>query len=113
MLTWLVFVIIVGMLMPWHTNPVQASSPSAGSGPASYIVKKGDTVSSIAQRFGVTVKAIMDANGLRKANRIYVGQKLRIPTKASPATSTPAAPVSKMPTATPTPSILPTGRPND
>jgi len=113
MLPWLVAVMIVGMLMAWHTSPAQASSASAGSGPAFYIVKKGDTVSSIAQRFGVTIKALTTANRIPKDNKIYVGQKLRIPTKASPVTATPLPPVSKMPTATPTPSILPTGRPND
>lgn len=113
MLPWLVAVMIVGMLMAWHTSPASASSASAGSGPVYYIVKKGDSLSSIAQRFGVTIKALTNANRIPKDNKIYVGQKLRIPTKASPVTSTPPAPVSKMPTATPTPSILPTGRPND
>ncbi len=113
MLPWLVSVMIVGMLLPWHTSAVQASSPSAGSGPAYYIVKKGDTVSSIAQRFGVTSRALMDANSIRNPNRIQIGQRLRIPAKASVATPTPRAPGAKMPTATPLPSILPTGRPND
>ncbi len=55
----------------------------------------------------------MDANSIRNPNRIQIGQRLRIPAKASVATPTPRAPGAKMPTATPLPSILPTGRPND
>ncbi|NPB06270.1 MAG: LysM peptidoglycan-binding domain-containing protein [Aquificae bacterium] len=45
-----------------------------------YRVKRGDTLAKIARRFGTTVKAIKRANRLR-SDRIYVGQKLRIPVK--------------------------------
>lgn len=46
---------------------------------AEYRVRRGDTLSRIAARFGVRTKDLMAANGLRSANRIYVGQKLEIP----------------------------------
>jgi len=45
-----------------------------------YVVRRGDTLYSIARRYGVTVEAIMAANGLANYN-IYVGQQLYIPTR--------------------------------
>jgi membrane-bound lytic murein transglycosylase D len=46
---------------------------------AEYRVRRGDTLSRIAARFGVRTKDLMAANGLRSANRIRVGQRLEIP----------------------------------
>jgi len=45
-----------------------------------YTVRQGDTLSSIAARFGTTVEAIANANGLADPFLIYVGQSLVIPT---------------------------------
>jgi tetratricopeptide (TPR) repeat protein len=45
-----------------------------------YVVRRGDTLYSIARRHGTTVQAIMAANGLSNYN-IYVGQWLYIPTR--------------------------------
>jgi LysM repeat protein len=45
----------------------------------SYIVQPGDTLSSIAWRFGTTVNAIMAQNNIANPNRIYAGQLLYIP----------------------------------
>ncbi|MCF2706479.1 LysM peptidoglycan-binding domain-containing protein [Arcanobacterium haemolyticum] len=53
-------------------------------------VEAGDTLSSIAQRYGSTVAALASANGIANPDRIYVGQKLTIPGSSAPA-STPAA----------------------
>ena len=44
-----------------------------------YVVKPGDTLSSIALRFGTTPGAIAAANRLRNIHLIFVGQVLRIP----------------------------------
>src|SRR5262245_17473820 len=46
---------------------------------AEYRVKRGDTFSSIAARFGVRTDELMAANGIRRANRLRVGQVLQIP----------------------------------
>jgi LysM repeat protein len=43
------------------------------------VVRTGDTLYSIARRFGVTWQAIMHANGIYNANYIQVGQRLTIP----------------------------------
>lgn len=44
-----------------------------------YSVSRGDTVSRIAARFGVTEVSLLGANGIGNPDRIYPGQELRIP----------------------------------
>ena len=47
-----------------------------------YKVKAGDTLSQIAKKNGTTVRAIMKASGIENANKIKVGQQIRIPDDA-------------------------------
>ena len=47
--------------------------------PTHYIVQPGDTLFSIAQRFGTTVETIVSANEIHDASLIQVGQRLVIP----------------------------------
>lgn len=54
-----------------------AEAPTSGGG--SYAVAAGDTLSSIARRFGVSSTAIAQANGITNPNLIFVGQVLTIP----------------------------------
>ena len=49
-----------------------------------YVVKKGDTLWSIASAHKVDIKEIIKANGLKNPNRIETGQKLFIPTRTRP-----------------------------
>ena len=49
---------------------------AAGS---SYVVKRGDTLSTIANDFDTTVAAIANANGVSNPNLIFIGQELVIP----------------------------------
>lgn len=44
-----------------------------------YTVKRGDTLSKIANRYGITVNEIVALNNIQNPNLIYVGQQLRIP----------------------------------
>ncbi len=44
-----------------------------------YTVQRGDTISSIARRYGVTVKELVEANDIVNPNLIFPGQKLIIP----------------------------------
>lgn len=45
-----------------------------------YVVQSGDTLAKIAQEFGVTVEAILEANPeIEDPSRIVVGQEIRIP----------------------------------
>jgi LysM repeat protein len=54
--------------------------PSSGGsgGSTTYIVQRGDTLCSIARRFGTTYQALAALNGLRYPYTIYVGQRLVI-----------------------------------
>ncbi len=52
--------------------------PTSGQG-RSYVVQRGDTLLSIARRFGLTVKQIQQANNITNPDRISVGQTLVIP----------------------------------
>ena len=51
-------------------------------GAQTYVVKSGDSLSKIAGEFGITVKALRSANNLA-TDKIVVGQKLRVPVKAT------------------------------
>lgn len=44
-----------------------------------YTVKKGDTLSAIAKRYKTTVSALVKANGIKDKNKIFEGQKIKIP----------------------------------
>ena len=48
-------------------------------GYGSYVVRYGDTLSSIAWRHGVNMYTLAQANGIYNLNRIYAGQCLVIP----------------------------------
>lgn len=46
--------------------------------PVYYTIKPGDTLSSIAAKYGTTVNALASLNGIKNPNLIYAGQKIRI-----------------------------------
>lgn len=76
------------------TIPARVSkSGSASAKSSSYTVKRGESLSGIAAKHGVTTAALMKANGLnsKSAARIYAGQKLTIPGKASAKSGSKAA----------------------
>jgi len=54
-----------------------------GAEPTVYVVRRGDTLYSVARRYGTTVNAIVRANALRNPNRIYVGQRLIVSTSGT------------------------------
>ena len=73
-----VLVLTMGLLLTW-TMPV-AAAPSAQSGQEQvYVVQPGDTLSSIAAYFGVSLADLLAVNRLDDPDHIAVGQRLIIP----------------------------------
>jgi LysM repeat protein len=77
---------------PPTTPPPTTPPPSTGTG--TYVVKPGDTLSSIAARFGTTVQQLAALNGITNVNLIYVGQVLKVPGGSSGGTPAPTPPPS-------------------
>ncbi len=68
-----------------------------------YVVKRGDSLWVIAQRFGVSVNSLRSANNISANNNlIYPGQRLIIPSKVAASAPNKSVP-SPAPTPTPTP----------
>ncbi|MFC4802600.1 LysM peptidoglycan-binding domain-containing protein [Neobacillus sp. GCM10023253] len=63
--------------------PAPVSQPEQQAA-TTYSVVSGDTLWKIAQKFGVTAQAIVDANNLNPSAYLYIGQKLMIPGVAQP-----------------------------
>lgn len=60
--------------------------PQAPETPANYItykIKKGDTLSEIAKKYGTTVSTLASINNIKDVNKIYAGNTLKIPTNNS------------------------------
>jgi len=86
---------------PEPKPPAAAVTAVAGEG-VTYVVKAGDSLSVIAARYGTTVKALREANGL-SGDRILVGQTLVVPGAEKP--------VAEEPLLTPEPEPMPMPRP--
>ncbi len=70
--------------------PQPASTPSGGTvlPGQTYAVQTGETMSNIAAKHGVSVAALLKANGMDWDSIIYPGQKVKIPTSGVPGLST-------------------------
>jgi LysM repeat protein len=77
-------------------TPTPTASPPSGQ--TTYTVRTGDTLYSIALRFGVTVQDLMAANGITNPNYIRVGQVLIIPDPNATPTPTPTGTPQPSPT---------------
>ncbi|MEO7296819.1 MAG: LysM domain-containing protein [Candidatus Limnocylindria bacterium] len=60
-------------------TPVPTAPPPPPPPQETYVVQEGDTLASIAQRFGTTASAIQAASGIDDPDEIVVGQLLAIP----------------------------------
>jgi len=63
---------------PSTPTPTPTSTP-VPTGEVTHVVKRGENLFRIALRYGTTVQAIASANRIANPARIYVGQKLAIP----------------------------------
>ena len=81
--------------------PSDATAPTAapvlvtGESEA-YVVQTGDSLSAIADRFGVSIAAIVAANDLANPDFVFLGQRLVIPQSGEPSADTPATPAASV-----------------
>ena len=64
---------------PASQAPAAAATPVRSASDSTYVIQRGDTLAKIATRYGVTVKALTDLNGIKNPNMIVPGQTLKIP----------------------------------
>jgi LysM repeat protein len=61
------------------SKPTTGTNKSAApAGPGEYVVAKGDNLGAIAKKNGISLKAIQDLNPGVNANRLQIGQKLKV-----------------------------------
>ena len=73
------------LVIPAGGGAVAPPAVTPGGGQVFHVVQPGETLSAIAQRYGVTEGAIAQASGLANPNLIFGGQQLVIPTGGAPA----------------------------
>ena len=56
----------------------KGSGSSSSSSKQYYTIKYGDTLSGIAAKYGTSVSQLCSWNGIKNANKIYAGQKIRV-----------------------------------
>ena len=59
-------------------------SSSSGAGRGNYTVKSGETISEIADRYGISTNRLLELNGIRDPKGLQVGSRITVPT-AGPA----------------------------
>ncbi|MDE3091076.1 MAG: LysM peptidoglycan-binding domain-containing protein, partial [Chloroflexota bacterium] len=75
----------LGLIIPLFVGIALFAAPSASADtPMVHVVGWGDTLFSIATRYGMSVSALAQANGLRDPNFIWIGERLTIPGGAAP-----------------------------
>lgn len=62
-------------------EPAQPAEPASASGPT-HIITKGETLTSIAHRYKLTVPALLKVNKIADVRRLQIGQTLRLPPNA-------------------------------
>ncbi len=71
------FVAVLALMVLTAATPQSTSAAAPSS--VYYVVRHGDTLASIAYRYGMSTWAIARANGIWNPNYIYAGQVLYIP----------------------------------
>ncbi len=67
-----------GEILRITTNSTTHGEETRGTGSIIYTVKRGNTLSQIANAYGVSVSHIVEMNNIQNPNLIYPGEKLRI-----------------------------------
>ncbi|WP_367142559.1 LysM domain-containing protein [Alistipes sp. CHKCI003] len=61
-----------------YMNPANLEKKRQQRSGTIYTVKKGDTLGAIARKYRVTTAQLMRWNGIKNANKLRLGQKIRI-----------------------------------
>lgn len=77
-----------------------SSGVSYAQSGSTYTVKSGDTLSSLAAKFGVSVSSIANANKIQNINFISIGQKLDIPASVATVVKNPTTNATTVPSTT-------------
>jgi murein DD-endopeptidase MepM/ murein hydrolase activator NlpD len=88
---WLLALGLVGLLVPTTAAAHPRRGKEAPPIVDVHVVKKGETVAMLARRYGVSPKAIVAVNHLKRPDQLRVGQKLVIPGQMRPAPANSAA----------------------
>lgn len=79
-------------------RPVEHAATSVSqSSLKTYVIKKGDSLSVIAKRHGVSMRDLQDVNHIQNPNKIRVGQKLVLPSYATVSRNSSTSPSTKAP----------------
>ena len=75
---------VVAVTVPALADPhPKPAVPAATSRETIYRVKEGDTLSGIAKWLGVSLRALIDANGVERPDALRLGQRLVIPSRSA------------------------------
>lgn len=94
--------------LPSYSEPPTFSAPPIVSSPApmipatEHVIQRGDTIGALARRYGVSEKAIMDANPGVRPRSMQINDRLTIPPAPAPGSTRPSS-------ATPAPAPVPPG----
>ncbi len=69
------------------STPDQSKQDTSQNNDILYIVKRGDTLSGIASKYGTTYQALAKYNGISNPNLINIGQVIKIPNNGTPQTT--------------------------
>ncbi|MDI9546637.1 MAG: LysM peptidoglycan-binding domain-containing protein [Chloroflexota bacterium] len=86
------------LILPATSLELQVERPRPATSQEEYIVQAGDSLGMIAERFGLTLAELMEANYIANPDTVYIGQRLLIPVEPDV-------------TGDPAPSIADIGRP--
>jgi lipoprotein-anchoring transpeptidase ErfK/SrfK len=89
---------LVDPAVPVAPPPSAPQGPGVQDGAMTHVVAPGENLFRISLRYGLTVQALMWANGLSNPHLVYVGQRLVIPNRSG-------APVPQPPTPQPGPGV--------
>lgn len=76
------FEVVAGLLALAVAGQAHVGAPRGGQ--TIYVVRRGDSLTSVAHRFGLAVKTLAEANAIADPDRLRAGQVLTVPAPAAP-----------------------------